>query len=206
MASHAAVRSVAALTFLGVFGAATATWAGAPTKAEKVTAIATVVKAWRERPKGTPGSQQMAIAIAVLVFDAAGADEPMKPSPEDQQRVAEIIAAVKAQGADATEAVDVVLAQFRSFGCASKQSEAKANLKGLYVAEKAFYAERDTYDADVKKLGYEPETKRYKIEILKADANHFQARAVGFGDMAGDEWTIDDATMMPVNKKNLCAK
>lgn len=46
----------------------------------------------------------------------------------------------------------------------ARQAEAKTSLSGLYTAEKAFYAEYNTYDPRFEAIGYKPEGKlRYNV-------------------------------------------
>jgi type IV pilus assembly protein PilA len=53
----------------------------------------------------------------------------------------------------------IAIPNFQRFGCKSKQAEAKSSLSGLYVAEKSFYAEYDTYTTDLVSLGWAPDGK-----------------------------------------------
>src|SRR5690606_27855989 len=51
----------------------------------------------------------------------------------------------------------------------SRQSEAKANLGGLYSAQKAFYAEWNMFFTDFRDIGFAPEGQlRYRIGFLAA--------------------------------------
>ncbi|KHD89305.1 MAG: pilus assembly protein PilA [Bdellovibrio sp. ArHS] len=51
----------------------------------------------------------------------------------------------------------------------ARQSEAKTNLSSLYTAEKAFYAEYNTYDSRFAAIGYTPEgSLRYNIGFSAA--------------------------------------
>jgi hypothetical protein len=49
--------------------------------------------------------------------------------------------------------------EVKRFKLAAKASEAKANLKAFCTTQRAYYAERDTYVADLLKLGFRPERK-----------------------------------------------
>ena len=51
----------------------------------------------------------------------------------------------------------VAVPNFRKLQARAKQSEAKANLKALFVAEKAFKLEKDRYSAFVGEIGFSPE-------------------------------------------------
>ena len=50
----------------------------------------------------------------------------------------------------------IAIPNFLKYQCKAKQSEAKANLAGLYTAEKAFYGEYGFYTTDLKALNWEP--------------------------------------------------
>jgi Tfp pilus assembly protein PilE len=50
----------------------------------------------------------------------------------------------------------IAIPNFMKFQCKSLQSEAKANLRSLYTAEKSFYAEYGTYTSDLVSLGWTP--------------------------------------------------
>lgn len=45
----------------------------------------------------------------------------------------------------------------RTFGCRSKQSEAKTNLSGMFTAEKSFYGEYDSYSTDLVSVNWMPD-------------------------------------------------
>ncbi|GAC1344258.1 MAG: type IV pilin protein [Myxococcales bacterium] len=60
----------------------------------------------------------------------------------------------------------VAIPNFIKFQARSKQSEAKANLKGLFTAEKAFFQEKDTFHSDVGLIGFAPERgNRYQYSL-----------------------------------------
>ena len=84
------------------------------------------------------------------------------------------------------------------FACRSMQSEAKGNLKALYVAEESNRAEFDTYSTDQAKIGFSPKgsTIRYTYVVKSADAKTFLAEARGTLDGAEDVWQIDDANAL----------
>lgn len=48
----------------------------------------------------------------------------------------------------------IALPNFIKFQARSKQSEAKANLRALYTAEKAFFQEKDRFSPDVSQIGF----------------------------------------------------
>jgi type IV pilus assembly protein PilA len=51
----------------------------------------------------------------------------------------------------------IAIPNFIKFQARSKQSEAKANLKSMFTAEKAFFQEKDRYSGFVSEVGYVPE-------------------------------------------------
>ena len=51
----------------------------------------------------------------------------------------------------------IAIPNFIKFQARSKQSEVKANLKGLFTAEKSYYAEKDGYSSCFGKIGFSPE-------------------------------------------------
>jgi type IV pilus assembly protein PilA len=51
----------------------------------------------------------------------------------------------------------IAIPNFIKFQARSKQSEAKANLKALFTAEKAFYQEKDRFSSLVGEVGFAPE-------------------------------------------------
>lgn len=51
----------------------------------------------------------------------------------------------------------IAIPNFIKFQARSKQSEAKANLKAMYTAQKAFYQEKDRYSTVVSEVGFTPE-------------------------------------------------
>lgn len=54
---------------------------------------------------------------------------------------------------------------FLKFGARSKEFECKANLKALFVAQKAHFADEDTFATDAETLGFVPESTRYSYLI-----------------------------------------
>ncbi len=58
----------------------------------------------------------------------------------------------------------IAIPNFIKFQARSKQSEPKANLKALFVAQKSYFAEKDTYSSSVSYIGFVPERgNRYAI-------------------------------------------
>ena|GEM_PF-749688 len=101
----------------------------------------------------------------------------------------------------------IAIPNFVKFQCRSKQSEAKGNLKVLYVAEEVSRAEVDTYSTDPKAIEFTPRGQklRYTYTILSATKDAFSAEARGTGDMDGDLWTIDEKNAL-TNVSNSCER
>ena len=51
----------------------------------------------------------------------------------------------------------IAIPNFIKFQARSKQSEAKTNLKGVFQAEKSYFAEKDTYSSAFNQVGFIPE-------------------------------------------------
>lgn len=106
----------------------------------------------------------------------------------------------------------IAVPNFVKFQCRSKQSEAKTNLKSMYVAQEAYRAEFDEYVVVAAcgangtvcgstattggQIGWSPKgTKvRYQYEAAVAGAAGtptFLGKATGSGDVNGDEWTVN---------------
>jgi type IV pilus assembly protein PilA len=66
---------------------------------------------------------------------------------------------------------------FIKFQARSKQSEAKANLKALYIALKAYFQEKDTYSSFVGEIGFAPERNNRYRYVLTANPVSLQDRS-----------------------------
>jgi type IV pilus assembly protein PilA len=63
----------------------------------------------------------------------------------------------------------IAIPNFIKFQARSKQSEAKANLKAMFTAEKAFFQEKDRFSALVGEVGFAPErNNRYAYYVATA--------------------------------------
>lgn len=90
--------------------------------------------------------------------------------------------------------------------CRSKQSEAKGNLKALYVASEAYRAEFDRYVVDQDALGWTARGARIRYDyfIKTASPESFEAYAVGAdAQVAGDVWRITEENNL-INVVNGC--
>jgi Tfp pilus assembly protein PilE len=92
----------------------------------------------------------------------------------------------------------IAVPNFMKFQCRSKQSEARGNLKALYLAEEAHRAAADTFSTDTRVIEFTPRGQklRYTYTVLSATKDAFSAEARGTGDMKGDVWTIDETNTL----------
>ncbi len=85
----------------------------------------------------------------------------------------------------------------------AKQTEARLQLKHLHTLQKAYYYENDRYCDNLEQLGFQQEklvgeggNARYRIELVEAKANTFQARAVSVVDEDRDgnynTWEVEE--------------
>ena len=106
----------------------------------------------------------------------------------------------------------IAIPNFVKFQCRSKQSEAKGNLKALYVSEESYRAEADSYSpiatipngaGDVSTVtnavGFAPKgAKRRYSYSASADVATFSGSAVADGsfatELSNDAWTINQNT------------
>ncbi len=98
----------------------------------------------------------------------------------------------------------IAIPNFVKFQCRSKQSEAKGNLKALYVANEAYRGEYDTYLTDQTLIGFVPKgtKKRYTYVVGASSATAFAASAVA-ASLANDAWQITEANDL-TNTTNGC--
>jgi hypothetical protein len=98
-------------------------------------------------------------------------------------------------------------ANMDKFQCRSKQSEAKGNLKALYVAQESFRAEKNKYATSIKELDFKPrgEKIRYEYALVESNATTFVAEGRGTGDMTGDVWRINEKNEL-INTQQKCAE
>ena len=100
----------------------------------------------------------------------------------------------------------IAIPNFVKFQCRSKQSEAKGNLKALYVANEAYRGEYDSYLTNQTAIGFVPKgTKiRYNYSISAAAATTFAATAAAnTTDLNSDQWRITEANDL-TNSTNGC--
>src|SRR3954463_16802551 len=64
----------------------------------------------------------------------------------------------------------IAIPNFIKFQARSKQSEAKANLKAIFTAQKAFFQEKDRYSSLTGEVGFSPErNNRYAYYLTAAN-------------------------------------
>jgi type IV pilus assembly protein PilA len=107
----------------------------------------------------------------------------------------------------------IAIPNFVKFQCRSKQSEAKGNLKALYVSEESYRAEADAYAplatiangtdsvaSVTNDIGFQPKgaKRRYSYSASAPTPTTFLGSATADGQFAteltNDAWTIDDNT------------
>jgi len=71
----------------------------------------------------------------------------------------------------------LAIPNFMRFQAKSKQSEAKANLKSIFTAEKSYAAEKDKYGASFNDIGFEPERGNRYAYYLGAGTPEVRAAA-----------------------------
>ena len=110
----------------------------------------------------------------------------------------------------------IAIPNFVKFQCRSKQSEAKGNLKSLYVSQEAYRAENDSYapvtavsqgnaSTVTNSIGFSLKGAkiRYIYQTTSASTTNFIANATGVNDVATDLWTISHQNDI-TNNTNVC--
>ena len=109
----------------------------------------------------------------------------------------------------------IAIPNFVKFQCRSKQSEAKGNLKALYVAEESYRAEADTFvsctttacgSAGTNDMGFQPKGGKIRYSYaVEAIQNTFTATALSTSPdfEEDDSWTINDDNFIS-NISNAC--
>ena len=98
----------------------------------------------------------------------------------------------------------IAIPNFIKFQCRSKQSEAKGNLKAIYVSEESYRGENDTYisivsigqgsTATSNVLGFAPKGAKVRYNYAaSASVTTFEATAGGNAEMNSDAWKITQA-------------
>jgi type IV pilus assembly protein PilA len=108
----------------------------------------------------------------------------------------------------------IAVPNFIKFQCRSKQSEAKGNLKAMFVAQESYRAESDTYGTvtspgtGTNNMGFQPKGSkiRYNYSTSAASSTAFTGDATGNAvdaNLTNDQWTITEANAM-ANPTNNC--
>ena len=82
-----------------------------------------------------------------------------------------------------------------TFGCRGMQSEAKGNLKAMYVMQQSFHAEHGRYAERAVDVGFVPPSGRLRYRYAFTDVTEGGFTAWAFGiadDVKGDVWRITD--------------
>jgi type IV pilus assembly protein PilA len=99
----------------------------------------------------------------------------------------------------------IAIPNFVKFQCRSKTSEAKGNLKAMYVAQESYRAEHDTYVADcaaacgaasTNQVGFSPKGNKIRYGYtVAATQTTFTGNAIAdpafTNELGGDAWRID---------------
>src|SRR3989442_12895302 len=93
----------------------------------------------------------------------------------------------------------IAIPNFIKFQARSKQSEAKANLKAIFTAQKAFYQEKDRFSTLTGEVGFEPERNNRYAYFLAATGTieprtgATLVQATTFTGVAGDTFKYGSA-------------
>jgi type IV pilus assembly protein PilA len=87
----------------------------------------------------------------------------------------------------------IAIPNFMNYQCKARQSEAKTALGTLRSLQEAYFAEHDTYTANLTNLGYELKgDQKYDSPAITANSTEFSATIEGnTGSVNGDEWTLN---------------
>lgn len=96
----------------------------------------------------------------------------------------------------------IAVPNFLKFQCRAKQSEAKSNLKSIFVAQESWRAENDAYGTTLLLIGWQPKGEAAKIRYDYTNAgaaDTFTATATGNAvdsELTGNVWTIDQTNTL----------
>jgi type IV pilus assembly protein PilA len=80
----------------------------------------------------------------------------------------------------------LAIPNFIRFQARSKQSEAKANLKSLFTAQRSWYQEHDAYDQMIHKIGFNPE-RGNRYVYMNGSASKLEDRTTAPAKVATDD-------------------
>jgi len=90
----------------------------------------------------------------------------------------------------------IAVPNFLRFGCRSKQSEAKGNLKAFYVAAQSYRQEHGAFTESFDAMGFQPKgyKLRYRYVVKHIDDDTFTAMAVSGieATFVGDAWSMNE--------------
>jgi type IV pilus assembly protein PilA len=95
----------------------------------------------------------------------------------------------------------IAIPNFIKFQARSKQSEAKANLKAIFTAQKAFFQEKDRFSSLTGEMGFEPERNNRYAYYLTNDTANLEVR----NTTAITSHTTDDGIQVDVFKYTTAA-
>jgi type IV pilus assembly protein PilA len=102
----------------------------------------------------------------------------------------------------------IAIPSYARFACRARQSEAKAMLKEIYVAQESYRSEFDIYGSEPVIIGaiLAGELQRYRYSMADYTTTTFVALAEGVdgGQQDGDLWSIDQNNI-PLNENDSCA-
>jgi len=99
----------------------------------------------------------------------------------------------------------IAIPNFMNYQCKAKQSEAKSSLGNIKTMQEAYWAEYDTYTANLSRVGFEiKDGARYVYSIEAADADDFTAQATT-SSLNGETDTWQISSTGPLNvSPNAC--
>jgi type IV pilus assembly protein PilA len=106
----------------------------------------------------------------------------------------------------------IAIPNFIKFQARSKQSEAKANLKAVFTAEKALFQEKDRYSANIGEIGFSPErNNRYAYYLggtlkLETRTTSIIGTATDFTGVEVDTFRYSTMSANPATWPSTCAQ
>ena len=96
----------------------------------------------------------------------------------------------------------IAIPAYQRMTCRAKQSEAKACLKAIIVAEETYRGEYDMYlagsEASLRIIGMvkKGNRSRYSLAVTSTNGSTFTAVANGFAEMTNDIWEADETAVI----------